>query len=344
MIQRVITFVPAFRAALKIAVATGILLTMSTSQGFADEVRIKNGDTITGEFLSKQGEFIKFKTTYAGILSIKWADIKEIRTDKEIDENLAKQLGAVADRPAVEAGSDGTKKGGGSPGGPIVLKPALKKADDFMARLNFAAKLENGNTDSDEFDVDFELRYRRDQHRYDFKGQLEYDRDDGTNTKKDWDVAGKYDYYLDERNYASSYYAAKQEKFAGLNLRQYFGLGIGRDFLTNSDHRLSAELGLLRVSEDYRDFDDDQYLGIGFFLQYERKLFDDRLTFYHRNHALLDSGNIGKNVWHSWTGFRYPLSRGLVASTEFEIDYDSEPTIHAEKLDTTLRFKLGYEW
>jgi hypothetical protein len=49
-------------------------------------------------------------------------------------------------------------------------------------------------------------------------------------------------------------------------------------------------------------------------------------------------------VWISYTGFRLPLMLGFVASTEVELEYDGDPATEAEKLDTTLRFKLGYQW
>jgi hypothetical protein len=39
-----------------------------------------------------------------------------------------------------------------------------------------------------------------------------------------------------------------------------------------------------------------------------------------------------------------PLAGGFTGSIEFEFDYDSAPAVEAETTDTTLRFKLGYQW
>jgi hypothetical protein len=51
-----------------------------------------------------------------------------------------------------------------------------------------------------------------------------------------------------------------------------------------------------------------------------------------------------RRLWQSWTGLRVPLAGGFTGAVEFEYDYDSKPAAAAKTTDTTLRFKLGYEW
>ena len=46
----------------------------------------------------------------------------------------------------------------------------------------------------------------------------------------------------------------------------------------------------------------------------------------------------------AWTGIRVPLVVGIVASFEYEIDFDSAPAVEAETTDHTIRLELGYKW
>ena len=48
---------------------------------------------------------------------------------------------------------------------------------------------------------------------------------------------------------------------------------------------------------------------------------------YHRQLGFLAADESGKYVWRSWTGVRVPLVSGFVRSAEYEVDYDSEPTV-----------------
>jgi hypothetical protein len=71
---------------------------------------------------------------------------------------------------------------------------------------------------------------------------------------------------------------------------------------------------------------------------------DDLLQRYHRQNGFWGVIGSTKLVWSSWTGLRVPLVAGVVASAELELEYDGEPAEDADKVDTTLRFKLGYRW
>ena len=103
-------------------------------------------------------------------------------------------------------------------------------------------------------------------------------------------------------------------------------------------------MGIYFVDEDYIDRDDDHYFGPVWNMEYTHDLFDGKMQFYHRHYSSLSARNINKFLWHSWTGLKVPVLRGIVVSAEFEVDYDGKPSIEAETLDTTLRLKLGYEW
>ena len=129
-----------------------------------------------------------------------------------------------------------------------------------------------------------------------------------------------------------------------MNLRQAAGPSIGYEFATGSPTRLASELGLMFVDEDYIDVPDNSFFGPAWFVDYEREVWEGKMTFYHRHYGILSAEDTGKQLWHSWTGLRVPLAGGFATSLEFELDYDSEPAIRADSTDTTVRLKLGYQW
>ena len=173
---------------------------------------------------------------------------------------------------------------------------------------------------------------------------MEYDRTDEITTKQDWLALSKYDYFFAEKTYFSFTYGAKQEKFAGLNLRQFVGPGIGHQFYEGKPTDLLTELGIFALDEDFVEQSDNSYWGPAWKLKFEHELIDGKLTFYHNHYAVLSAEDTDKYLWHSWTGLRFPIVDKLVGSLEYEVDYDSHPALDAEKSDTTVRLKIGYEW
>ena len=45
-----------------------------------------------------------------------------------------------------------------------------------------------------------------------------------------------------------------------------------------------------------------------------------------------------------WTGLRFPLVAGFVATGEYVWDWDNNPAPGNDKTDTEYRLKLGYHW
>ena len=341
-----------------LSVVAGLVLFLGdVPQVEADTVVLKNGDRITGTVVKKEGGELRFETTYAGTLTIDWAEVRSLQVDEPVnvlleDESVVQARsipGGAAEQPGRKP--EGTKDAGlGEPDfldDIDVIKPEpweLGTAGKFSGRVNAAMKIESGNVVTNEIDADFELIYRFSKHRLRTNGQIDYDRTNQNTVKQDWSLLNKYDYFLSDRAYLSANYGLRQEKFSGLNLRQYGGLGYGYEFWQGPPRSLQSELSLQFVNEDFVNERDRRFFGPGWNLNFEQALWKGKVTFYHRHVALLSAEEIEKFVWHSWTGFRVPIVGGVVGSAEYEIDYDSQPATQANTTDTTFRLKLGYEW
>ncbi|MBK1791764.1 DUF481 domain-containing protein [Persicirhabdus sediminis] len=330
------------------------IYTALTSSLSADTLIMKNGDRITGETLKKEANTLRFKTSYAGTIQVNWADVANLEMDEVqriqlYDESLvnAKVLADPDAKPPIKTSLPKTNKSTIKLEDVSKIKPTdfdLHQKGLFKGRLGLAVKTETGNSDKREVDFDYTLSYKFANHEIASSGQAEYDQKSGANTKQDWLINVNYKNYFAEPWYLAYDYAAKQEKFDGLNLRQWTGPSIGYQFFNGSPVKLESALGLFLVSEDFVEYPDKFFVGPTWSLDYEHELWKDRISFYHRHYIIIGGETSGRVLWHSWTGLRMPLVWKIVASTEYQIDYDSQRTLENETTDTTFRLKLGYEW
>jgi putative salt-induced outer membrane protein YdiY len=313
------------------------------SSAWAEVVTLVNGDHISGVVLKQTESTLTLKTSYAGAIHIERSQIQHV--GKRIEKRTVTSNSENKEQsPPPKAAS------GVSALDPTLLAgtaSALRKKSEkgtFTGNTNFSMKLEDGNNNKNEIDIDFAATYRRGIHRGRTLGTLEYDTREGDNIKRDWQVIASYDRFLSDKLFASLMYSAKQEKFAGLDLRQSLGPSVGYQFYDGKPVELMSSLGIYYVLEDFVAQPDNRYLGPGWQLQYKHDIYKEKLQFYHRHYSILSAEESDKWLWHSWTGLSMPLIGGIVGSAEFEIDYDSQPALRAETMDTTLRLKLGYQW
>ena len=73
-------------------------------------------------------------------------------------------------------------------------------------------------------------------------------------------------------------------------------------------------------------------------------LFEEFVQVYHKQIGFWNLDSTSDVVWDTWTGLRFPLVYGLVASTELKVEYDGGAPDDTDDVDTTYTFKLGYAW
>ena len=325
----------------------------------AEVIYMKNGDQLSGSITAKTVGKISLKTPYAGTIYIFRSEIRQIggdAPDKGGGVGVARKIDAASGAAVAQSVSKSAPIKSTKVKPPIsALDPTLvaaartkdqreSKENTFVGNVNFAMKLEEGNNSNDEYDVNFYLNYSQGPHRYHVYGQFEYDLRNSENVKLDWQLYPTYDYYISDKLYVSLAYSAKQEKYAGLDLRQSMGPSIGYQFYKGDPIDFKTSVGFYYVQEDYTDKELNEYMGPGWNMDYKHDLFRGKMQFFHRHYSSLSLVEFDKFLWHSWTGFKVPVVQGVVITTEFEIDYDGQPGLDAETLDTILRVSLGYEW
>jgi putative salt-induced outer membrane protein YdiY len=319
----------------------------------ADEVLISDGSRIFGKVVRHDTEVFKLETSFAGTLEIDWAEIKEVKltksgtvllvNDRIIEiEALSREGDQFVFYPVLSAT-------------PVTIEASRVKAFEpeswelgqgrkRTGRINLAIEDEQGNSEQREFDLDLELHNRWYKNHLFVLGQLEYDTTRGLTSTDNWTVFTNLDHTFTGKWYLSGTVGFRQDNFKDLKLRSSVGPGIGYRFHDNKQLKLRTELNIFYLQDDFYEQEDESFWGPGWYLEYEQMVWKQRLQLYHRHFGSLAINKSGKYVWRSWTGLRASIYGGFIVSTEYEIDYDSEPSIDVETTDTTFKFKLGYEW
>ncbi|MDH3881233.1 MAG: hypothetical protein OES64_06740, partial [Desulfobacteraceae bacterium] len=73
-------------------------------KSIADEVRLKNGDKLTGQIIRMQDDKLILKTTYAGEITITWQEVAGIRADGSVKIVLKDETTLEGTTEAVDDG------------------------------------------------------------------------------------------------------------------------------------------------------------------------------------------------------------------------------------------------
>ncbi len=169
----------------------------------------------------------------------------------------------------------------------------------------------------------------------------------GTRTVKNHGVDAKYKRILSEDLFygvGASYFS---DEIANLKLRYTVGPFVGYKVLEDEKQKLNIEVGAVYLIEDFSntgDFSDTENVSGRWFLNYERKLFNDVVSFFH-NHELLTSLKDAEDfIATGATGLKFPVAKSLTGSVEHRFSFDNTPSAGKERLDNYYIFTIGYEF
>ena len=333
---------------------TLLLFLFMTITSYADTLTMKDGSVLIGHVISQEKNNLKFETSFAGIINVQWDQVKTLTTDHPVTIMLVTdELVSTRYISNIEGDISQIKKEGEEwktafkSHNVSYINPELWRLGQgfkMTALLNFSLKSQHGNTVKEEFDIDGEIKFKSLQDRYTFKGLLEHDTSAEKTTSDNWLFSSKYDSFFSKKQYYGAQLQFERDRFTDLDLRTSFGPHIGHQLYESYELNLSSDIGLFKVLEDNIDNDDTNYLALSWNINYDQYFFDELTQLYHNQQGLWDWEKSGKVTFISWTGFRFPLRSGVVASAELEWEYDSQPNESIQKSDRTYRIKLGYKW
>jgi hypothetical protein len=229
-----------------------------------DEVKLRNGDRLTGKVTSMAGGKLVLETMYAGTLKIDWAQVVSVKTDAPVKVTLS--TGEVLDGK-LEPGQDGRLKidttGAAAPAEVDLAKVKYfnKPPVQWHGNINIAGKITEGNTQTKSFLISAEGTRDTEEDQFLLRAIFRYGETSGTLTERNTYGIGKYSYKLTPALYAYVSEELMSDTFRDISLESITSVGAGYELVKESWIDYSVEAGIAYFSITHRQFPDQAYMG-----------------------------------------------------------------------------------
>lgn len=330
------------RVPLRLSLTLGLLL-LCPAVVAADEVSLRNGDHVTGKVVELASGTLKFDTGH-GTLNLPWSDVMTI------DIVDALMVTVRNNRPRLETVR--SVEGGG-----VVLEPdgfvapmedviALVRPQQFHVGgdVNAGMQASGGNTDVTSLRVDGDLVAQGMANRYTVGATVNQASSNGQSTDDKATGSLRYDRFFNPRVYANSNVLLTHDRFRDLRLRTALGLALGYQVFDSRHLRLGAELGYGYVNERFASAPGDRYHAARDTVRLDIFVDGQRLSLFHQHDGFF--GLIGSHRLFVQTrnGIRMILIGGLVATLEYDLDYDRAALPGRKRTDHTGGLTFGYRF
>ncbi len=315
----------------------------------ADTVFLNNGDRISGTITTMQKSELKLATPYSEI-TIPWADIKNIDSDKSITVELTdgSQLKGQLVQTNQGLGIKST-----SLTSPVPLNfnnisainpPAISNDAVVTGGVHIGGSKSSGNTDNQEFHGDAEIIARAGNNKFSAGIQYNQVANDGKESSNNLHIFSQYDHYFMPKWYASLFTTFTKDRFQDLNSRTAFGAGIGHEVWDTKLSFLALEAGVAYTVEDYNEGTDREFIAGRWAVDYNYWILEDRLQFFHDHEGLVSFEDFSDVYIRSHTGFKLPVYEGFELLAQFDFDYDTKPSAGKKNDDMRYIIGAGYSW
>ncbi len=335
----------------RLVAAAALGLSVSATAA-VDEIVLKNGSKVIGTITGARDGAISIDTDFAGTLSVSLDQVVSMSVQSPVNLQLAdksflrdKNI-SVAEEQLVVASGTGTEQTMPLADLLVVNPEPWEMGDGYnwSGIVNFAFAMERGNSDTDELDYSLNTTWRSDDDRYTLKLTGEVDEANDQKNAENWQVIGKYDYFFSDVSYWGINAFAESDEFVDLDLRYFVGPYIGREFYTDPLFKLSAEVGISYVNEDFIVAEDQEYPASNWNIDISSNYLGGDSRLYFNQLGIWNLDETSDVVVNSTFGLAFPLLFNLSASAEILLEYDSGAVAGVDKLDETYKLNIGYTW
>ena len=337
---------------LVVAVAFGqTLLADDATTLSPDTLKLKDGSVLFGKLLSGDSGVIHFESQPAGTLSIPINNVAELTSEQVAVFKF--HDGRLIRLPRVtlthELLAINTKDG--------VMSYSLADIDainpeswmlgdsyHWTGNVRLALELQSGNTDKQEWDLDFESVWRRANFRYTLRGNGELDFANDVKTSDDYTLTGKSDRFLSDTTYAGANLYFEADEFAQLKSRAVLSAYYGKEWRSAPRFRFSTEPGLGFVSEKRTATDKEQYLAFSWSMDMNSNVLGPKTDTYLHQVGLWNFEDTSDIVINTHIGVRMPVRSMVTVNALLKLEYDAGSPADVEDMDETFTIGFGYRW
>jgi hypothetical protein len=288
----------------------------------ADEVRLKNGDRISGELKGRQGDKLVISTPHAGEVAIDPAQVVSVTV---VGPDGSSREVALADIAAVDA-------------------PPADGGAAYAGHATVSAAYTSGNTESERLYADAELTARARGYRWSLSGKIEQREDPVLGDNTAWLAGGNYDHFFDERRFAYARTSAEHDESKDIDLRTALGAGYGVQLYETARVQLSVRAGLDYVTVERIAGPNEGYPAAGWGVKASLRPGGPKLELFHEQDGFWNLEDTEAVIVRSKTGARMPLIARINASAQLNVDWERRPAPGRASTDRTLLLGLDYTW
>ena len=324
----------------------------------ADQVVMKNGDSLHGKVVSMSHGKLVFKTDYAGQITIKWDQVAGLTTDEPMEIYLRDEKILEGKIATSEQGELVFEPKEGALSAPVTMaqvktldRPEPPPAWDYNGNVAAGASKETGNTNTEKYSMTANLKIFKMPDVIKFYGEFHKEWSKQVLSKDNWLGSGTYERFLTKKWFLYANGVAQMDQFKSLDLLANVGAGPGYQFWQSREKNLSIRLGPAYAYEkftkkmvNYGNVEERDYFAGYWALDFDMWFFERFLQLYHHDDVLYDFQNSGNWVVRTRTGVRIPLILQLFASFQFNYDFDNQPADGKDKYDQSWIFALGWQF
>ena len=332
---------------LRLLLCAPILLCV-VSPAAADELRLANGDRLTGQTVSLAGGTLTFASTY-GTVEVPWIEVVALTVDQPVlvtvgtNPPVPVTLGVAAEGQAtLQPG--GTALGNTVPLAQITALSRPQPAVIVDGGANAGYITTSGNTDVNSLRLDGDVVARAAANRYTANAALIRAKDRGIETARTWTTAFKYDRFVTPRLFLNASTSLTNDPFRDLDLRTALGAGVGYQVLDTGRITLTTDAGLGYVNENFASQADDSYAALRESSSLNAALLPGRAEFFHLHDAYIGVTGDDNLFVKMQNGVRFALVAGFVMTLRHDLDYDQSPAVGRESSDRAFALTFGYRF
>jgi putative salt-induced outer membrane protein YdiY len=316
-----------------------------STPAWADEVRLMNGDRLSGTIVKMEDGVLTLQTDYGGELKIDWTKVTHLSSDGPLkilvpgeyrDPVRSFFYGAQALQEVREL----------SPDGPVPLtdiKAINLEPIRLTGTVTIGGNSTSGNSSTKAFNGATRLTLSAHRQRLLIEGKYNYGQAGEQVTARNSLASLKHDYFVSKRVFIESFGMLEKDTLQNLQLRSTIGSGLGYQFLETTRTTLSLSVGLAHVSEHFTNSPSTQTPSGRWSLRWEHGLWPDRVKLFHRHEGFYDihAGNAFR--FNADQGVRITVYKNLFFNVEYDFRLNTQPAPGRKSTDEAIIFGVGYE-
>jgi len=325
-------------------IAWALLLAMVAVAAADDEVKLKNGDRLSGKVTCLVGGKLTIETAETGPVKVDWAQVVSVKTDAPIKVKLT--TGETLEGKVVP-GAEGRLKieTQGAAAAVEVDLPKVKACNEpptqWHGKLSAAGRATDGNTHNQSFLITGAATRETESDVLLARAIFRYGKSAGVMTERNAYGLGKYQLKFTPELYGYVSEELLGDTFKDLSLGTVTSVGAGYVFVKESWIDFTAEAGIAYMTNDHDIEPDESHIGarVAAFLRVALPLgfeFRDNFTIYpnfedSQDFQIRNEATLGTALGGGWSALG-----GVIT------EYDNQPQPGIKKTDDTYFIGLGY--